>query len=237
MELVRFRSSVVAGMAVLSLPLVVAVPAVSATWQALQSQPVGGGVATEGVAAARSISKKKLKAPKPKIVGKAVVGKRLTVKTGTWGPGKVMLKIRWLRDGKSIKKATSKAYRLKKVDVGKKISVEVTGEKKGYAKKTRKAKAVKVQAAAKTPSNWTTVTAEYTSTCGVRGGALWCWGISHATKGPLGGTPISTTPIRVGAAADWTTVTAGAEHTCGIRNGTLWCWGDNYYGQLVECRG
>jgi len=103
------------------------------------------------VSAARLTTKKKLRAVRPTITGKVVAGSKLTVKTGEWGPGKVTLRIQWLRNGKAISKGTKKTYTLVNADVGKKISVKVTGVKKGYPKKSLKSKAIKVQPKPVTP--------------------------------------------------------------------------------------
>ena len=78
----------------------------------------------------------KLRANAPKVVGKAQVGKRLTARPGVWAPSGVKLGYRWLRNGKAIKKATKRTYKLAKADQGKRISVRVTGSKSGYAIKT-----------------------------------------------------------------------------------------------------
>ena len=101
--------------------------------------------ANDGASSSRLAAKKKLTAPRPTIKGTATVGSRLSVTTGKWGPGKVSLKIQWLRGGKAIKKATKKNYTLTSADAGKKISVKVTGTKKGYAKTSKTSKAVKVE--------------------------------------------------------------------------------------------
>jgi hypothetical protein len=89
---------------------------------------------------------KKLKTKKPKITGEAKVGEKLTAVTGKWGPGKVNFKYQWLVAGKAVKKATKKSYVVAAEDAGKKVSVKVTGSKKGYktAKKTSAAKKVPV---------------------------------------------------------------------------------------------
>lgn len=83
-------------------------------------------------------------APRPTVVGKARVGAKLVAAAGTWGPGAVKLTYRWLRNGKPIRGATTKSYRLTKADRGKRISVKVTGSKSGFhsvakvSKKTKK---------------------------------------------------------------------------------------------------
>jgi translation elongation factor P/translation initiation factor 5A len=70
--------------------------------------------------------------PTPTVSGKARNGQTLTARPGKWDSG-VSLRYRWLRDGKTIKGAKSATYTLTSADVGKKISVRVTGKKSGYA--------------------------------------------------------------------------------------------------------
>lgn len=76
-------------------------------------------------------------APTPRISGKAVHGTTLTAKPGTWGPGKVALSYQWYRSGKAIKGATGPKYKLVAADVGKTITVKVTGKRSGYSAKSR----------------------------------------------------------------------------------------------------
>lgn len=71
-------------------------------------------------------------AGKPTISGKAVVGTRLTAKTGSWSPTPTTYTYRWLRDGKAISGATTSSYTLTKADRGKRIQVTVTGTRSGY---------------------------------------------------------------------------------------------------------
>ncbi len=78
----------------------------------------------------------KVAAGKPTIKGKAVVGKKLTAKPGSWTPAGVTFTYQWLRNGKVIKHATGSKYRLTSKDKGKKVSVRVTGSKSGYASAT-----------------------------------------------------------------------------------------------------
>ena len=92
-------------------------------------------------AATAKVGKGSLSAAKPTISGTAKVGKKLTAKPGTWKPSGVKRSYRWLRNGKSISGATKSTYTLKKADVGKKISVKVTGKKSGYTTKTVSSKA------------------------------------------------------------------------------------------------
>jgi alpha-tubulin suppressor-like RCC1 family protein len=78
-------------------------------------------------------------------------------------------------------------------------------------------------------SDWVAVAAGYEHTCGVRGGALYCWG--DITYGQ-GGASASTTPLRVGALADWTSVSATVYATTAVRAGGVYAWGKNSYGAL-----
>ncbi|WP_205474423.1 carboxypeptidase regulatory-like domain-containing protein [Nocardioides sp. SYSU D00038] len=74
-----------------------------------------------------------LTAPRPRITGTARQGRKLTVKLGTWSPGPVRLTYTWLRNGTRIAGATRASYTLRKADVGKRISVRVTGARASYA--------------------------------------------------------------------------------------------------------
>lgn len=68
----------------------------------------------------------------PKVSGTLKVGKKLTVKPGTWAPSGVKFTYQWLRDGKVIGCASTSTYTLTKAEKGKKISVIVKGYKSGY---------------------------------------------------------------------------------------------------------
>jgi hypothetical protein len=72
----------------------------------------------------------------PTIKGKAVVGKKLTAKPGSWTPAGVTFTYQWLRNGQAISGATGSTYKLKNKDKGKKISVRVTGSATGYTPAT-----------------------------------------------------------------------------------------------------
>ena len=70
--------------------------------------------------------------PVPEIAGSPTVGKTLTARVGEWKPAPVKLAYQWLRDGSAIAGATGADYKLVAADVGKKVSVKVTGSKAGY---------------------------------------------------------------------------------------------------------
>jgi hypothetical protein len=84
------------------------------------------------VAAADPPPTPKVVAGAPTIKGKAVVGKKLTAKPGSWTPADVTFTYQWLRNGKPIAGATGVKYKLKNKDKGKRISVTVTGAKSGF---------------------------------------------------------------------------------------------------------
>ena len=72
----------------------------------------------------------------PVVTGKAVVGETLTATAGTWSPAGVTLAYQWLRDGSIIGGATGSRYRLTTADVGRQISVAITGSKAGLLPRT-----------------------------------------------------------------------------------------------------
>ena len=74
--------------------------------------------------------------PTPAVTGTAVVGETLTATAGTWNPAGVTLAYQWLRDGSIIGGATGSRYRLTTADVGRQISVAITGSKAGLLART-----------------------------------------------------------------------------------------------------
>lgn len=81
--------------------------------------------------------------PPPKVTagtvavkGKLLVGKRVKAKVAGWLPSGVTFTYQWLRNGKVVKKATERKYKLTKKDKGKKMSVRVTGVRSGYTSAT-----------------------------------------------------------------------------------------------------
>ncbi|GAA2248957.1 hypothetical protein GCM10010401_23500 [Rarobacter faecitabidus] len=81
----------------------------------------------------------------PKIAGTKKVRKKLTAKPGKWSPAKLKYSYQWYRNGKKIKKAKKKSYKLTSKDRGKKITVKVTAKKAGYFTVSKKSKPVKVR--------------------------------------------------------------------------------------------
>ena len=67
------------------------------------------------------------------LAGEGRVGETLSVAMGPWGPEGVSLAYQWNSDGVPIPGATSSSYRIAGSQLGKSISVTVTGSKAGYA--------------------------------------------------------------------------------------------------------
>lgn len=83
-------------------------------------------------AATAAVAAGSLTTATPTISGTAKVGQTLSAATGTWGPAPVTLAYQWLRAGVAITGATKATYVLQAADVGKAMSVKVTGKKTGY---------------------------------------------------------------------------------------------------------
>ena len=90
---------------------------------------------------ARKVAAGTLESVTPRIVGEAKVGKALTLEMASWGPAPISLKYRWYRSGRAISKATKTTYTLNAADVGKRITLKVTGSKAGYTTVTKASKA------------------------------------------------------------------------------------------------
>lgn len=125
-----FRSISIA-VAVLALALSTVAPAARA-----DPRPAGGFPAQADLL-------KAIRATKPRISGTARVGRTLTAKPGTWTT-RTRLSYRWLRNGRTISKATKSKYTLAPSDLKKKISVKVTGKKPGYKTVSKTSAAVTV---------------------------------------------------------------------------------------------
>ncbi|MGO4119642.1 hypothetical protein [Arthrobacter sp. YAF16] len=82
-------------------------------------------------------------APIPRVAGLPTVGQRLTATPGVWQPSPVTLTYRWQRNGSTIAGATGASYTLAKADIGKTITVTVTGAKSGFASASRTSAATK----------------------------------------------------------------------------------------------
>jgi hypothetical protein len=114
--------------AVLRVDVVSRVPGARAV---LQSTTVG----TVGLA--------ELEATRPRIKGRAAVGETVTADPGRWFP-KPDFTFQWLDGGTPIAGATSKKLTLGPADVGRDLSVRVTGEKSGWSTTVRESPSAEV---------------------------------------------------------------------------------------------
>ncbi|MDR3069464.1 MAG: hypothetical protein LBU38_00425, partial [Propionibacteriaceae bacterium] len=110
-------------------------------------------IATAAPAALPSASPGKLNVKTPTISGTVKVGKTVKANTGTWKAGSAVLsgadfKYQWYRAGKTIAGANQRTYLIKPADYKKKLTVKVTGVKKGYAAQAKTSKGKKVGAGA-----------------------------------------------------------------------------------------
>ena len=81
--------------------------------------------------------------PTPTISGTAKVGYTLVARPGTWAPAPVTLKYQWYASGKPISGATKSTYKLTAAQLGRTMTVHITGAKSGYATVTRSSAATK----------------------------------------------------------------------------------------------
>jgi hypothetical protein len=68
----------------------------------------------------------------PRISGKTVFGETLSADAGTWAPADAALTYQWYAGGVAIADATGSNYTLTAAEIGKLITVTVTGAKTGY---------------------------------------------------------------------------------------------------------
>ncbi|MET3802688.1 hypothetical protein ABID70_002643 [Clavibacter michiganensis] len=97
--------------------------------------------------------------PTPTLTGSAKVGGTLTAVPGTWAPVPTTFTYRWFAANVAVSGATASTYSPVAADLGKRITVTVTGARSGYttAAKTSAASAAVVAAPVTTPSTFTTV--------------------------------------------------------------------------------
>lgn len=106
------------------------------------STKCGTGIVNAGAAVSINLFVRKAL---PSVSGKFKVGKKLKAKVGSWSPSATKVTYQWLRNGKSIKKATKSTYKLTKKDKRKKLSVRITVRRSGYLTVSAASKAKKVK--------------------------------------------------------------------------------------------
>lgn len=72
------------------------------------------------------------KTTKPTISGAPMVGGTLTANVSGWSPAPTTYRYRWLVGGAAVSGATKKTFQPRLADLGKKIAVEVTGDRARY---------------------------------------------------------------------------------------------------------
>jgi hypothetical protein len=70
---------------------------------------------------------------RPAVSGTRKAGRTLTASAGTWSPAGLTLRFTWLRDGRVIKGAHDRTYKLTRASKGHRISVRVKAFRSGYA--------------------------------------------------------------------------------------------------------
>ncbi len=72
----------------------------------------------------------------PSITGKLMLGAKLSIRSGTYGPTSASVRNQWLRDGVAISGATGRTYRVSARDLGRRLSVRATIKAAGYSSRT-----------------------------------------------------------------------------------------------------
>ncbi len=93
---------------------------------------VGFSSVNKASAATTAVIAGVLASPIPAITGNLLVGSTLTAVTGAWGPAPVSLSYQWEAAGTNISGATNGTYVLTPSELGKAMSVTVSGTKTGY---------------------------------------------------------------------------------------------------------
>lgn len=86
----------------------------------------------------------------PAITGQPVLGAKLSVRAGAYGPATAGARYQWLRDGVAISRANGRTYRPTARDLGSRLSVRVTLKATGYTARTvTTARLARIKSAAK----------------------------------------------------------------------------------------
>lgn len=84
---------------------------------------------------------------KPKIIGKAKVGRTLKTDRGKWSATPSSYSYQWYRNGKKIagSKAKKSKYKVTRKDRGKRLTIKVTAKRSGYTSASSTSKSVRVK--------------------------------------------------------------------------------------------
>jgi hypothetical protein len=103
------------------------------------------GVATSAATVAVAKGAAPKATTKPKILGTAKAGRKLTAGVGTWSPKVDSYRYEWRVNGKVVKGATGRTLKVKSAWRNKKITVKVIAKKAGYADGRASSAPVKVR--------------------------------------------------------------------------------------------
>jgi len=92
---------------------------------------LGGASVAKSSAATAAVAKGTLVAPTPTIAGSVAVGSTLTAVPGSWTSG-ATLSYQWYASGVAVSGATAKTFVLTSAQLGRPMTVKVTGSKSGY---------------------------------------------------------------------------------------------------------
>ncbi|RFA18003.1 leucine-rich repeat domain-containing protein [Subtercola boreus] len=101
-------------------------------WADTDTRP-GGNVISFSGHFTQTVTRGGLTAPTPTVSGTPRLGETLTASAGAWGPAPVALAYQWRSNGFDIGGATASSYVIAPGDLGKTMSVAVTGSKASYA--------------------------------------------------------------------------------------------------------
>jgi len=104
-----------------------------------------GGSGSKTLTVVVAAAKKFTKVYRPKISGKAKVGKALKAKAKTWKPKPATVSWQWYRNGVAIPGATKATYILTRADKGAKVKVTVVCTKVGYQSSSTSKSTAKVR--------------------------------------------------------------------------------------------
>ncbi|MEK2647170.1 RCC1 domain-containing protein [Bdellovibrio sp. BCCA] len=86
-----------------------------------------------------------------------------------------------------------------------------------------------------TPVVWESISVGEKAACGIRGGALYCWGSNTFGRLGLGDLDNRNVPTAVrGMSAGVQSVSVGVGFACAVKAGELYCWGNNNNGQIGQ---
>ncbi len=117
------------------------------TYVQVRETPLAPGFASSQFGTSDSTGKVrigKLTSPRPKIAGKAKVGKRVKARTAGWTRG-TKFRYSWSLNGRKIRGAHSKKLRITRSMKRKKLTVRVVGSRKGFKSAAAKSRKKKVR--------------------------------------------------------------------------------------------